>query len=48
MSSFFSHQVTEVPDPTVDEERALQAVQQEQLDREAEEAEMEEDDEDDD
>lgn len=41
-------EVTEVPDPTVDEERALQAVQQEQLDREAEEAEMEEDDEDDD
>jgi len=41
-------EVTEVPDPTVDEERALQAVQQEQLDREAEEAEMEDDDDDDD
>jgi len=41
-------EVTEVPDPTVDEERALQAVQQEQLEREAEEAEMEDDDEEDD
>jgi len=41
-------EVTEVPDPTVDEERALQAVQQEQLDREAEEADMEDDDEEDD
>ena len=41
-------QVTEVPDPTVAEEQALLAMQQEQLEREAEEAEMEDDEEDDD
>ena len=41
-------QVTEVPDPTVADEQALLAMQQEQLEREAEEAEMEDDEEDDD
>ena len=43
-----SPQVTEVPDPTVADEQALLAMQQEQLEREAEEAEMEDDEEDDD
>jgi len=41
-------EVTEVPDPTVADEQALLAMQQEQLEREAEEAEMEDDEEDDD
>lgn len=45
---WFISQVTEVPDPTVAEEQALLAMQQEQLEREAEEAEMEDDEEDDD
>lgn len=41
-------EVTEAPDPTVADEQALLALQQEQLEREAEEAEMEDDEDDED